>query len=318
MRIGVLGAARIVKSALIDPARTVTGVEVVAIAARDEDRARRYAARHGIGHVHPSYQALLADPVVNAVYIPLPAALHAPWTIAAIEAGKHVLCEKPFASNTAAAERVAEVAASSDSVVMEAYHSHHHPLQARLREIIASGELGRVVSARATFCAPVPPGRDIRWDLALGGGGLLDVGYYPVRQLRDLFGPAPEVTGARAWERGGVDRLVTATLRFESGVEGRIVSSIWSRHLIGATLEVTGTDGRMRVAWPYHPQIRGRIRVRGRHGSRVEAADRRSTYAFQLEAFRDGDDRGTGPAEAVAQMRTLDAIYTAAGMSARP
>jgi predicted dehydrogenase len=133
MRIGVLGAARIVKNALIDPARLVDGVEVEAIAARDHERARRYAARHGIRFAHPSYQELLADPVLDAVYIPLPAALHARWAVAAIEAGKHVLCEKPFTSNTAAAEEVAEAAAGSDCVVMEAYHSHHHPLQARLR-----------------------------------------------------------------------------------------------------------------------------------------------------------------------------------------
>ncbi|BEL04079.1 Gfo/Idh/MocA family oxidoreductase [Actinoplanes sichuanensis] len=318
MRIGVLGAARIVKNALLDPARTIDGVEVEAIAARDPDRARRYADRHGIRFVHRSYRELLADPVLDAVYIPLPAARHAEWTVAAIEAGKHVLCEKPFTSNTAAAEEVAEAAAASDCVVMEAYHSHHHPLQARLRDILASGELGPIVTARATFCVPIPPGRDIRWNLALGGGGLLDVGYYPVRQLRALFGDAPEVTAARAWQRGGIDRLITATLRFESGVEGRVVSSIWSRHLLGAELEVTGTDGRMRVSWPYHPHLRGRIRIRGRHGDRSETTDRRSTYAYQLEAFRDARDTGTGPAEAVTQMRTLDAIYRAAGMSPRP
>lgn len=318
MRIGVLGAARIVKGALLDPVRTVRGVEVAAIAARDHDRAHKYATAHDIGRVHPSYEALLADPDLDAVYIPLPAALHARWTVAAIKAGKHVLCEKPFTSNTASAESVAAAAAASDRVVMEAYHSHHHPLQARLREIIASGELGPIVTARATFCVPIPPGRDIRWNLALGGGGLLDVGYYPVRQLRDLFGAAPEVAEARAWQRGGIDRLITATLRFESGVEGRIVSSIWSRHLLGAELDVVGKNARMRVSWPYHPHMRGRIRIRGRDGSRTETADRRSTYAYQLEAFRDGVSTGVGPAEAVAQMRTLDAIYRAAGMSARP
>jgi predicted dehydrogenase len=126
------------------------------------------------------------------------------------------------------------------------------------------------------------------------------------------------VTAARARQRGGIDRLITATLRFESGVEGHIVSSIWSRHLLSAVLEVTGSDGRMRVSWPYHPHLRGRISIRARHGSRTETPERRSTYAYQLEAFRDARTTGVGPAEAVAQMRTLDAIYRAAGMSPRP
>ena len=272
--------------------------------------------------MHPSYQALLADPELDAVYVPLPAALHAQWTIAAIDAGKHVLCEKPFTSNTAAAERVAVVASASDRVVMEAYHSHYHPLQRRLREMVASGELGSITSARASFCVPLPPGRNIRWNLALGGGGLLDVGYYPVRQLRELFGDDPSVAAARAWQRGGIDRLIEATLVFESGLRAVVVSSLWSRRLIGASLQVTGTGGRLHVSWPYHPQLRGRVRIHGRHGSRVERGDRRPTHVYQLEAFRDairdGSPVATDAAAGVSQMRTLDAIYQAAGMSPRP
>jgi predicted dehydrogenase len=322
VRIGVLGAARIVKTALLVPSRAIEGVEVIAIAARDRDRAAAYASRRGIPRVHASYRALLDDPELDAVYVPLPAALHAQWTIAAVDAGKHVLCEKPFTSNTAAAERVAVVAAASDRVVMEAYHSHYHPLQRRLGEIIASGELGSIRAARASFCVPLPPGRNIRWNLALGGGGLLDVGYYPVRQLRELFGADPTVAAARAWQRGGIDRLVEATLVFESGVRAAVVSSLWSRRLIAARLQITGTDRRMSVSWPYHPQLRGRIRIHGRQGSRVERADRRSTYVYQLEAFRDavrdGTPVATDAAAAVAQMRTLDAIYQAAGMALRP
>ena len=322
VRIGVLGAARIVKTALLVPSHAAEGVEVTAIAARDRDRAAAYASRRAIPRVHASYRALLADPELDAVYVPLPAALHAEWTIAAVDAGKHVLCEKPFTSNTAAAERVAAVAAASDRVVMEAYHSHYHPLQRRLHEIVASGELGSITTARASFCVPLPPGRNIRWNLALGGGGLLDVGYYPVRQLRELFGDDPSVAAARAWQRGEIDRLIEASLVFESGVHAAVVSSLWSRRLIGASLQVTGTHGRMHVSWPYHPQLRGRIRVHGRHGSRVERVNRRSTYVYQLEAFRDalrgGAPVATDPAAAVTQMRTLDAIYQAAGMSARP
>lgn len=322
VRIGVLGAARIVKQALLVPSRAIDGVDVVAIAARDQERARRYADTAGIPQVQASYEELLADPHLDAIYVPVPAALHGEWTIAAIDAGKHVLCEKPFTSNAPTAEKVAARAAASHQVVMEAYHSHYHPLQQRLLDIIASGELGRITTARASFCTPIPPGRDIRWNLALGGGGLLDVGYYPVRQLRALFGDQPTITTARARERGGIDRLMTATLAFDSGVVGEIVSSIWSRHLIGSSLEVTGTAGEMRVSFPYHPQIGTKIHVHGAAGTRREHVNRRPTYTYQLEAFRDAIRDGapvpTDATAAVSQMHTLDAIYQAAGTAARP
>lgn len=321
VRIGVLGAARIVKVALLTPSHQMPGLEVTAIAARDPARASAYAATNGIYRIHQSYEALLADPDIDAVYVPLPAALHAEWTIAAVQAGKHVLCEKPFTSNTAAAQRVAEATSASDRVVMEAYHSHFHPLYGRLREIIASGEIGQVRSARAAFCVPIAPGRDIRWNPDLGGGGLLDVGYYPVRALTELFGIAPEITDARAWPRGEIDRRMEATLRWGSGMTGQIVSSIWSRSLISMGLTVWGDGGAMRVSFPYHPQMGTRITVKAAHGRRSERTEKRSTYSYQLEAFRDAV-RGTvavetTPAAAVHQMRTLDEIYSAAGMSPR-
>jgi len=271
--------------------------------------------------VHESYEALLADPDIDAVYVPLPAALHAEWTIAALQAGKHVLCEKPFTSNADAAQMVADETAASDRVVMEAYHSHFHPLYGRLRDIIASAEIGTVRSARAVFCIPIPPGGDIRWNPELGGGGLLDVGYYPVRALTELFGIAPEVADARAWRRGDIDRRIEASLHWNGGVTGQIVSSIWSRSLISMGLTMLGDGGTMRVSFPYHPQMGTRITVKGAQGRRSERTERRSTYSYQLESFRDAV-RGTvavetTPAAAVHQMRTLDEIYTAAGMSPR-
>jgi predicted dehydrogenase len=321
VRIGVLGAARIVKNALITPAHEIPGVEVTAVAAREPARASAFAATSGIRHVHQSYDALLADPYIDGVYVPLPAALHAKWTIAAVEAGKHVLCEKPFTSNALAAQRVADKTSASKQVVMEAYHSHFHPLYGRLREIIASAEIGTVRSARAVFCVPIPPGRDIRWNPALAGGGLLDVGYYPVRALTELFGVAPEVTDARAWRRGDIDRRMEANLRWDSGVAGQIVSSIWSRRVFSMSLRAFGDEGKIRVSFPFHPQMGTRITVDGLHGRRSERAEKRSTYSYQLEAFRDAV-RGTvsvetTPTAAVAHMQTLDEIYRAAGMDPR-
>ncbi|WP_284980341.1 Gfo/Idh/MocA family oxidoreductase [Arthrobacter sp. fls2-241-R2A-200] len=322
IRIGVLGAARIANEALLAPARLVNGVHVTATAARNIDRARAYADKHDIPRVHSSYESMLADPDIDAVYVPLPAALHAEWTIASLQAGKHVLVEKPFTSNTAAAESVASFAANSDRVVMEAYHTHYHPLHGRLREILASGEIGKVHSARATFCIPIPPGRDIRWNLRLGGGSLLDIGYYPVRTLTGLFGQTPQVGDSQAWMRNGVDRRVEATMHFDNGVSAQVVSSLWSRQLFSMALVVHGETGQMQVTRPYHPHMGSQVEVKGIAGRRTERTSRKSTYTYQLEAFRDSirgkSEAETDCAAAVRQIHTLDAIYSAAGLQPRP
>src|SRR5262245_32743670 len=136
IRVGVLGAARIVPMALVRPARIVRGVRVAAVAARDPARARAYALKWGVARVHPDYAAVLADPDLDAIYVPLPNALHASWTLQAIAAGKHVLCEKPFTSNAAEAERVAEASAGSGLVVMEAFHYRYHPLMRRVLTLL--------------------------------------------------------------------------------------------------------------------------------------------------------------------------------------
>jgi predicted dehydrogenase len=322
VRVGVLGAAGIARDAVVVPARDLEGVQVSAIAARDPRRAQRFADKHGIPRIHSSYEALLSDQTIDAVYVPLPAAHHERWATAALEAGKHVLVEKPFTSNAATAERLAQRAAHADTIVMEAYHSGHHPLQQQLRTIINSGTLGTITSASAAFCAPIPPGKNLRWNLALGGGGLLDVGYYPVRLLRDLFGEVRHIDSAHAHQRDGIDRLLTASLTFDSNIRGDIVSSIWSRRLLDMSLTVIGTAATLKVSWPYHPQNGSKIRING-PGIQVRArANRLSSYSYQLAAFRDairdGAPIGTDAAAAAAQMRSIDEIYAAAGMQPRP
>lgn len=320
LRIGILGAASITRDALLRPAAVVQGVEVAAVAARDPERAAAFAVKHRIPRVHASYEDLLRDPTVDAVYVPLPAALHAEWTIAAVRAGKHVLCEKPFTTNADSAAIVASTVARSPRVVMEAYHSYYHPLRARLHEIVRSGELGDIRSASATFCVPIPPGRNIRWDFALGGGGLLDVGYYPLRLLRDLFGEVT-VRQARAHTRGDIDTRMDARLTHTTGVTSRMRCAIWSHRLFSTRLDVVGAEGRMVVHSPYHPQLGGRIRIVGAGGRRSEKPSRTPTYTYQLEAFRDTvrsrTPSPTGPAEAIGQQAAIDAIYRTAGMRNR-
>jgi predicted dehydrogenase len=321
LRIGVLGAARILREALVAPARDVEGVVVHAIAARDADRARRTAARFGIPRVHGSYEALLADADVDAVYVPLPSALHARWSAAALDAGKHVLVEKPFTSNLDAAEALAAHSElHSDLILAEAYHTGHHPLIGELRGILDAGEIGVVQRASAIFSVPIISRSDIRWNYSLGGGGLLDVGYYPVRFLRELFSPAPEVVAARARMRGEIDRFIETELDFD-GVRGTVVSGIWSARM-GMGVEIVGDSGRLRVTWPYQPQHGARITIEHASGRRRQAVDRTSTYVLQLAAFRDAI-RGDAPnrtdtAAAVAQLRTIEAIQQRAGIRPRP
>ena len=320
LKIGVLGAARISKDALIKPARKVDGVEVTAIAARDRQRAADAAAKHGIPNVLDGYEAMLADPEIDAVYIPLPNGLHGQWTLKAIAAGKHVLCEKPFTANADEARVVAKAAKASSVVVMEAHHTSHHTQTKRAAEIVRDGVLGDVESAGASFIVPMPPSGDIRWNVALAGGSLMDLGCYPVRWLRDVLGVVPTVTSATANDRAGIDASMDARLDY-AGVAGRVRAAMWTNPPLLIEAEVRGSAGVMKVRMPFQPHIKGKISVDG-PGLRIrEKADKHASYAFQLEAFRDAVETGgpniTDSAAAVETMQTIDDIYLAAGMDVR-
>ncbi|MFC4590876.1 Gfo/Idh/MocA family oxidoreductase [Sphaerisporangium corydalis] len=261
MRIGTLGAARITPSALIRPARAVDGVQVTAVAARDPSRAEAFAAKHGIPVVHTSYEDLLADPTLDAVYNPLPNALHAEWTLRALEAGKHVLCEKPFTSNAAEARTVADAAATSGLVVMEAFHYRYHPLMERALEIVRT-ELGEVRHVETWMCFPLPRFSDIRYSLKLGGGSLMDAGCYAVHCLRTLGPGEPSVLAAAALLRSpGVDRAMAADLRFPTGATGRVHASMWSGDLFKIAARVEGDRGTLRITNYAAPQLFNRLTV---------------------------------------------------------
>ena len=171
LRIGILGAARIAPTALVSPAREVPEAEIVALAARDETRAQRFASKHGIPRVHRDYAALIDDPEIDAIYNPLPNSLHCEWTLRSLEAGKHVLCEKPMASNADEAERMAEASEKAGRVLVEAFHWRYHPLAARMKAIVDGGELGAVRHLEAALCFPLPFRRDDRSDRPGPRGG---------------------------------------------------------------------------------------------------------------------------------------------------
>ena len=323
VRFGILGAARIAPIAMVKPAAEESEADVTAVAARDLERARRFAARHKIPTAYGSYAQLLADPGIDAVYIAVPNGLHGRWTKAALEAGKHVLCEKPFTANAEEAASVAEAARRSGLVVMEAFHYRYHALTARMLEILNSGELGSIIRMEAWLCFPLVPGNNVRWEYQLAGGALMDAGCYPIHLLRTLAGAEPEVSYATAkTRRAAVDRLLQAELAFPGGCSGLITASMLSRQVLGAGARVRGTRGTMKVLGPYLPQLGHRVVVRSNTRHAVEHVARQpSTYASQLRAFTGAILRGepllTGPDDAVANMTVIDACYAAAGLPRR-
>ncbi len=322
LRIGILGAARIAPTALIRPARRVPGVRVDAVAARDEARAQRFARKHGIPRVHGSYPALIADPDLDAIYNPLPNSLHCEWTIRALEAGKHVLCEKPMASNAEEAERMAEASEKAGRQLMEAFHWRYHPLAARMKEIVESGELGEVRSIEASLCFPLPFPRDIRYQYDLAGGATMDAGCYTISILRTLAGAEPEVVRAESrLASPEVDRWMRAEFRFADGRRGRITCALFSAALLRMSAKVIGDAGTMSVFNPILPHLSHRLKVRTAGGVRKERLAGDATYTYQLRAFV-AAVRGEAPVltdarDGVANMRVIDAIYEKAGLKCR-
>jgi len=335
LRIGVLGAARITERALLQPARAVSSVTVAAVAARDPAQADAYAQRHGIPVTHPSYDALLADPDVDAVYVPLPNALHAPWTLRAIAAGKHVLCEKPFASNAAEAADVAVAARESGLVVMEAMHYRYHPLVRQMASLVRSGAIGAVRHIQCWTNWPVPDPGDIRYDYALGGGALMDGGCYALDCMR-LLGGEPSVASALAdplpAPADTVDRAIAARLAFGAGATGWFESAFTREGEFLADVHVIGDEGTLWLRNFINAQ-EGRLSVLP-NGTRLSgetaafeetpgsSGPSDTTFGWQLRAFAaavaDGTPFETTPENAVATMRVIDDAYRAASLPVRP
>ena len=254
VRIGILGAARIAARALIAPAWEVGTATVAAVATRGEERAKGFALQHGIPAAYGSYEALLADPSIDAVYIPLPNALHGSWTLRAIAAGKHVLCEKPFAANADEAQRIAGAADASGLVVMEAMHYRYHPLVQRMAAMVAGGAIGTPRYLQCWTSWAIPEISDIRYSFPLGGGALMDGGCYAADCLR-LLGPGePEVTGALADPVPGrpVDRSMAVRLSWPSGLSGWFESSFTGSGDFRADVYVSGDEGHL-LAHLAHP-----------------------------------------------------------------
>ncbi|MFG2456324.1 Gfo/Idh/MocA family protein [Streptomyces sp. NPDC048523] len=326
LRIGVLGAARISGASLIGPARA-TGHRVVAVAARDRARAEAYAAEHGVERVAGSYAELIADPEVEAVYNPLANGLHGPWNLAALAAGKHVLSEKPSASNAEEAAEVREAAAKAGTVFMEAFHYLFHPVTRRLHEILASGEIGELRHVETMVAIQAPPDDDPRWSLPLAGGAVMDLGCYSLHALRMLApwaGGAPRLMSARGGERAGapgVDEWLDADLAFPGGATGSARCHM-AYDRLEMSCRIIGSQGDVRAPNFVLPHTDDRVVVRTADGERTERLGTRSSYTYQLEAFADRV-RGGAPLpldadDALSTMTLIDAAYRAAGFEPRP
>ena len=326
LRIGVLGAARISSLSIVSPAKA-TGHRLVAIAARDRGRAEQFAAEHGVERVVDSYDDLLSDPEIDVIYNPLPNGLHGPWNVRALQAGKHVLSEKPSASNAAEALEVQQEVAAGATTFMEAFHYLFHPLTQRLLEVVESGELGRIQRAETMVAIPAPPDGDPRWSLELAGGAVMDLGCYSLhaqRMLGSLLGGSTTVVSASAGTRAGhpdVDEWLSADLALPGGVTGSARCHM-AHDQVEMTFRVVGSDGEVVAHNFVQPHLDDRLTVTTGAGSRTEALGRRSSYTYQLEAFaaavRTGSALPIDAADAVSNMQLIDAAYQAAGLPPRP
>ena len=321
VRIGILGASGIAPAGIIHPARRRNDAEITAVASRSLDSALSYAALHNIERAYGSYQQLLDDPDIELIYNSLPPSEHAEWSIAALKAGKDVLCEKPFAMNVVQAERMNKAATETGRRLIEAFHDRYHPLSLELDAIKASGRLGEIVSLHGDFVYnnPFEP-TAIRHDPALGGGALMDLGCYPTHWLRAFMNEEPTVISAIATLNPmGADMSMDATLAFSGGVTGRVTASMHADAIPGSTLTVVGSTGTLFVENLVFPSS-GHTIVETVNGiARPRTVAGAVTYDHQLDAviraLTTGETLPTEGADPIGTMTVIDAIYAAAGIA---
>ena len=327
LRIGILGCAAIAKK-FITGLHGSTLAHVEAVASRRAETATAFAAEMGVPRSHASYEALLADPVIEAVYIPLPNDMHASWAIRAVEAGKHVLCEKPLALGVEAARSMFAAARARDRCLVEAYPYMAQPQTLRLRELLREGAIGRVqiVTAAFGFAICTPEGEplgaadNIRFDPVRGGGALLDAGTYPMSLIRIAVGQRPRrVWATGTWTKSGVDLSVAATIEFPGGAIAQLACSMATASYRGAT--IMGESGAIETSYANHamnsePVLPLKLR-RGALGTiPFETIDLPAGDGFRAEAesfarmvrLGPAEWNGASEAESIDTALSLDAI----------
>ena len=313
VRWGILSTARINRD-VIPAARESPKVELVAVASRDAARAEAYAREWGIERAYGSYEALLEDVDVEAVYISLPNSLHVPWSIRALEAGKHVLCEKPLSRRQADVEEAFALAESSGRILMEAFMYRHNPQTRKLRELVDEGAIGNVRLVRAAFSFTMPDPENVRMRPDVDGGGLMDVGCYCVSGCRLLAGEPQQVYGEQLVGPTGVDVVFAGTMRFPGGVFAEFDCGLVLPNR--DELEAIGEDGSLFLDDPWHARVPV-IELRRDGGVERIELEPTNSYGLELENMSD-TIRGRaepllGRDDAVAQARVIEALYRSAG-----
>jgi predicted dehydrogenase len=314
VRWGILSTARI-NAALLEGAREADNAEVVAVASRDEARAAAYAADNEIVTVHGSYEALLADPDVEVVYVPLPNSMHLPWSVRALEAGKHVLCEKPLSRRTADVEAAFDAAERAGRLLMEAFMWRFHPQTDALARLVADGAIGRLRVVRAAFGFTLPAGEaNVRWSAELEGGALMDVGCYCVSALRLLAGEPERVSAELVAGDEGVDARLAGVLRFPGEVLGTFDCGFDVTRRAG--IEVVGETGTLLSADPWAGAAPALRLLRDGAEPEEVPVEAANPYRLEVEDFsravRDGGRPRLGRDDAIGQARAIEALYRAA------
>jgi predicted dehydrogenase len=315
-RIGLLGASKIARTAIMAPVREDARFVATAVAARDAARARAYASEHGIASVAESYEALIARDDVDVIYNGLPPASHAQWSIAALEAGKAVLCEKPFARNADEARAMVAASTAMGRPLLEAFHYRFHAVMRRAVDLVRQGALGTLKGGEAVFNVSIPKSpNELRWRQDLGGGAMMDLGCYPLHAMRTLVGAEPQIADAHGEFVDGADASMRAELVFPGGVGVSIGCSMTVEKPV-ARLRLGGARGHLEINNFIAPQVGCRFTTTIDSETVDQPTDGPTTYAAQLdhlyEVLSGAAAPLTGGTDASAYMTAIDAIYGAA------
>lgn len=316
LRWGLLSTARI-NRALIPPLRASKRNTLSAVASRSLEKAQLYAREHKIPRALGSYEALLEDPEIDVIYISLPNHLHTKWAIRAVQAGKHVLCEKPLALTTIEVDAMTEAATDAGKIIAEAFMYRHHPQMLKIQEMVASGKIGPVRLVKGAFSFNLTRTQDVRLDPAMGGGSLWDVGCYPLSFARTILNAEPEeVLGWQTTGPSGIDELFVAQLRFPNQIYVQFDSSF--RLPFRAYMEIIGENGSIYVPTPFKPGKAENIRFNRADGFSVSLRMPGSPlYRGEVDDMADAILLGKAPRISLADSRGNVAAIRALYESAR-
>lgn len=334
INLGILGAANIAPNAVIYPSKLLSdSIKVVAVAARDKKKATQYAEKYGIPKVFDSYEDLIQSKDIDAIYNPLPNGLHAEWTIKALKAGKHVLCEKPFTSNSKEAELVKSYHEKTNLSLVEAFHFRYHPLTKRLKEVIDK-DIGKLISIDVEFSLPTYMyylafgDNDIRWDYNLGGGISMDAGCYCVNALLHFGGEIKEVLSTKhTLLKEEIDISMDANFELKNGAKAHMYADFKKTSFLPVLLSVNavGEDGSVycnNLLGPSYYHYLTFTNKKGESKTEKVYSDGNTTYFYQLKAFCDelnGKEKcETTPKESVEIMKVIDMIYEKSKLKIRP